>query len=689
LAGAGIAAGLLLILLPARAQQVLTPWNVAAQQAWWTANPTPDTWPKAVDALQTRLEAAYKQGGVGSFSDPDFQGWMEHLEWLRLAINAPDLLITPADVQAFIALGKDETLSHVLVRKLLPRDNRKGALQVLLLLAEANMADLHEYAALGVAYAIVFDEPFPADWPHAQVPQSAVPFGDFDVVKRFQFYVQSNRDHKLENDLTQLSVDELKHLVDSKVKLSELAYAQKNTIPYDHFDQAFFSIRYDGARISGDAAYTWQEPTYLLADIERDGGICVDQAYYATELGKGRGIPTIYFIGQGTGGGHAWFGYLTKSGKWNLDCGRYESQNYPHGYALDPQTWQVVDDTTLATLAKNGDAERPDWQPAKNALAWARLHDGTPLCLQALEQARSLSPDFPAAWQAEGDYLTTSHASEEDQKSFYNDWIKQFQALDDMRVEGQKRLLAVLKAANDPDAESVERDLTLQNRSENVDFGAQGSISGIQDKFKAQDFDGARVAFEAAVRDFKDQGGGSFFYDVIRPYVMLCVQYGRYDQADDGIHFVDERMQIDPYSIIGADFTALKGDLKKMKVALPAVDQWLAEMDGGNYAQAWTDSSDFLQKMVTSDQWVAYITRQRQPLGKLNDRQLAGPPEMHHSVRLRGGQEMTGDFLREKFQDNFQNKSNVSEEVSFMREPDNSWRIFGYDLRDGSGAAGN
>ncbi len=160
-----------------------------------------------------------------------------------------------------------------------------------------------------------------------------------------------------------------------------------------------------------------------------------------------------------------------------------------------------------------------------------------------------------------------------------------------MRVEGQKRLLAVLKAANDPDAESVERDLTLQNRSQNVDFGTQGSLGTIQDKFKTQDFDGAKVEFEAAVRDFKDQGGGSFFYDVIRPYTMLCVQHGRYEQADDGFHFIGERMQMDPYSIVGMHFAKLNDRLKMLKDALPAAEKWLGELDDANYDQAWNEAS--------------------------------------------------------------------------------------------------
>jgi hypothetical protein len=674
----------MLVAAPVRAQQELPSWNDAAQQAWWTANPTPDTWPKAADALQAQLEAAYTKGGIGCFSDPDFQGWMEHLEWVRLGVGAPDLLAKPQDVQAFIALGRDESVSHLLVRKLFPLDDHQGALRILLQLAEANMADLHEYAALGIAYAIVFDEPFPSDWPHAQVPQSAVPIGDLDVVKRFQFYVQSNRDHKLELDLTQLSVENLKHLVDSKVKLSELQYAQQNTIPYEHFDQAFSSIRYDESRISGSVAFSWPGPTYTLADIKKDGGICVDQAYYATEIGKGRGIPTIYFIGQGLEGGHAWFGYLTREGKWDLDCGRYESQNYPHGYALDPQTWRVVDDTTLARLAENDNAAaRADDQPARNAIAWARLNAGTPIFQQALDQARSLTPELAEAWQAEGDYLATSHASVDDQKSFYNDWIKQFQSFDDMRVEGQKRLLAVLKAANDPDAESVERDLTLQNRSENVDFGAQGSISAIEDKFKAQDFDGAKVAFEAAVRDFKDQGGGSFFYDVIRPYMMLCVQYGCYDQADDGMHFIDERMQIDPYGIVGMDYAKLKDEMKSLKDALPAAEKWLGELDDGNYDQAWNDASKTMQQMVTSAQFAEVVQNQRKAFGKLVSRTVSRPPMVGSEVRRKDGTALHGEFLEVFYRDSFDNNTSATEMATFTHESDGTWRALTYAVKKG------
>lgn len=652
-----------------------------ANKAWWTANPTPQSWPKAADALEAQLSDIYKHAGSSCFSQPDFQGWMEHLEWVDLA--PPDGLTKPEDLQTFIALGEDEAISHLFVEKIVPRNVRAQALQNLIQLAQANMGDLHDYAALGVAYSLVFDEPFPSYWPHHQVSPNAVPMGDPDIVKRFQFYVQANRDKKLDLDLTQLHEEDLKYLVDSKVSLSELAYAQENQgkIPYEHFDQAFFSIHYVTSRISSaNTAMDWSFPTYTLKDIEEHGGICVDQAYYAFMLGKGRGIPTIFFTGQGTGGGHAWFGYLTRSGKWELDCGRYASQNYPKGFALDPQTWQEVNDSTLHRLAKNGDSD-PRYQPAKTALAWARMHVDSPLYPQMLEDARTLMPELAEPWQAEGDYIDkSSKATIADKKSFYQNWINQFQSDADMKVEAQQRLLAALKAANDPDADSLQRDIVLQNRSTGFDLGVQGSLGGIEDKFKAQDWDGAKVAFETSVRDFKDQGGGTFFNDVIEPYVMLCFQYGRPDQADDGLHFTEERMPMEPDSLIKMEFDKLKNKVKWAKDAFPAIEKCLGEIDNGNYSQVWTDSSKTLQDLETSDQFVAEISQERKPLGSCSSRAISAPPHMGEGLG-RGDKKISNSFVEAIYTGTFDKNVTAKERVIFIKDDNGDWRLLYYQVQ--------
>jgi len=561
---------LLLAIISCPAQDVPPPlpsWNSAAQTAWWAKNPAPEQWPQAATDLKAQLAANYKQNGAAAFSNSDFQGWLEHLEWILLGLENPDVLSDPESLKAFVALGKDDTVSHLLVEKLDLRDVRKAALQNLLKLEQANAADLHEYAALGVAFCLVFDRPFPRNWPHSQVPQSAVPIGDLDIVQRFNFYVESNRDRKLELDPRQLTFEKLKFLVDSEVAFSELDYAQKNRISYSHFEDAFFAIKYDDARArSGNVLFNWQLPTYTLEDIKKSGGICVDQAYYAMIMGKGRGIPTVYFHGQGAGGGHAWFGYLSSSGKWQLDCGRYESQNYPKGYAVDPQTWQPIDDTILTNFFKSSDTN-PNFLPAEIAFAWAKLQDHDASCKKILDEARAIMPELAQTWRLEGAFLENTNASDEDKKAFYQSWINQFQSFADMKVEGQRRLLAVLKKTNDPAADSLQQSIVLANRSSDIDVGIQGSWEAVNAKIQASDWDGARLEYEKSIRDFGEQGGGTLFYDLVSPYIEACLKANRVDQADRGIKFTEERMQIEAGSIISSNFDELKGKVGDLKRA--------------------------------------------------------------------------------------------------------------------------
>jgi len=546
--------------------QALPSWNDASLAAWWAKNPTPDLWPKAVDALQAQLEADYKQNGARVFSDSDFQGWMEHLEWIRLALNCPDVVASPDQLKTFIALGQDETISHLFVEKLDPLDVKSEALKNILRLDQANAADLHEYAALGVAYALVFDQPFPADWPHRQVDHAAVPIGDLDIVSRFNFYVQSNRDKKLDLDLTQLSFENLKFLVDSEVKLSELAYAQTNRIPYFQFSDAFFSIQYATDRISSAASvYTWPFPSYQLSDIEKNGGICIDQAYYAEILGKGRGIPTIRFTGYGMDGAHAWFGYLSNSGKWELDCGRYEEQDFPKGFAVDPQTWQPIDDSVLQNFFKNGTKD-PNFQPAMNALAWARLHENDPSYAHILDDAQSIMPEWSGTWRMQA-VLVEKSGDLDKKKEFYGNWISQFGSYPEMKVEGQKRLYLDLKAADDPGADDLLKDIILQNRSEGFDLGIAAGADTISAKMKAQDWDGARIAYEGAIRDFGEDGGLTLYSKIVYPYIKMCLQNDKLDLADQAISFTEDRMTINADSQVGQSFTELKEELAQKKHA--------------------------------------------------------------------------------------------------------------------------
>ena len=544
--------------------QGLASWNENNQQAWWAKNPTSATWSQAADALQAQLEADYKENGAHVFSDSDFRNWLEHLEWIRLGLANPSDIADPNDLKTFVALGQDDTVSHLFIEKLDPLDVPGQALTNLIRLSEANAADLHEYAALGVAYSLVFDQPFPQNWPHGQVAHDAVPIGDLDIVKRFNFYVQANRDKKTEQDLTTLSFENLKFLVDSEVSLSELAYAQKNKTSYSQFADVYFSIQYDTTRVSATSAvYVWPNSSYTLADIAKDGGICIDQAYYADTIGKGRGIPTIRFTGYGMDGAHAWMGYLSNSGKWELDVGRYEQQDFPKGFAVDPQTWQPIDDSTLENLFKNG-AKNPNYQPAMTALTWAHLHRNDPSYAQMLDDAHDIMPEWSGTWRLQA-ALVDKSGDLDRIKKFYQDWVAQFGNFSEMKVEGQKRLYLDLKAANDPDADGLLKDIVLQNRSEGFDLGIEAGAETMNEKLKAQDWDAARTAFERTIRDFGQQGGLTLYMKIIYPYVETCLHYQQIDQASHAVSFIDDQMSIDPTSQLGKDYTELKNQVAAKK----------------------------------------------------------------------------------------------------------------------------
>jgi len=662
------------------AQDKLPSWDDNARKAWWTQNPTPDLWPKAADALQAQLESSYKQNGSSVYSQSDFQNWLDLLEWIRLGLDSSDVLANADSLKTFLALGQDDTVSHLFVEKLSPLDDKKQALLLLLKLAQAHPDDLHEYAALGVAYSLVFDQPFPRNWPHGQVRQSAVPIGNLDVVERFNFYVQANRNKKTDLDLTQVPVEDLKFLVDSELSIPELEYAQGKHLPYTDFAQAFFSITYDESRVkaTNNMILVWDKSTYKLSDIETDGGICVDQAYYACMLGKGRGIPTIWFTGQGTDGGHAWFGYLGHDLKWVMDCGRYANQNYLKGYAIDPQTWQQVKDTAIENLVKNG-PRNTNYAPAKTALAWARLHAGQPSYQQLLDETRSIMPELAETWQTEGDLMDASSTiSLQDKKTFYQAWIAQFQSNADLKVDGQTRLMALLKQANDPDAAGLQQDIILQNRSSGADLGIKGSFSAISEKIDAQDWDGAKLAFENAVRDFKDQGGGTFFNDVIEPYAETCAQHGQIKQAEDGLSFTKDRMSIDGQSILGVEFARLKDELDILKKEMPEMDKWLGEIDDGNYEQAWNDGAKSLQGKTDLNKWIEYMNSTRKPFGKCTSRVLFNMPHLTRQLSSSSGMKIEGIFIFARYNSVFETKPQVEETLIFQKESDGAWRPMEY-----------
>jgi capsular polysaccharide biosynthesis protein len=56
---------------------------------------------------------------------------------------------------------------------------------------------------------------------------------------------------------------------------------------------------------------------------------------------------------------------------------------------------------------------------------------------------------------------------------------------------------------------------------------------------------------------------------------------------------------------------------------LPAVEAWLAIVDGGNYAQSWETAAAYFQRASTKDEWVGRLEKIRRPLDKVLSRKLS------------------------------------------------------------------
>jgi tetratricopeptide (TPR) repeat protein len=112
---------------------------------------------------------------------------------------------------------------------------------------------------------------------------------------------------------------------------------------------------------------------YTLENLQKYGGICGDQAYFATQIGRALGVPTVTIIGQGGGGevAHAWIGFLERKNRtvvWNLRSGRYESQLYWTGQVVDPQSREMISESDTSLLA-----ELQSTTPKQRVLAQALL----------------------------------------------------------------------------------------------------------------------------------------------------------------------------------------------------------------------------------------------------------------------------------------------------------------------------
>jgi len=118
------------------------------------------------------------------------------------------------------------------------------------------------------------------------------------------------------------------------------------------------------------------------------------------------------------------------------------------------------------------------------------------------------------------------------------------------------------------------------------------------------------------------------------------------------------------------------GESPKEKAAVAAAEQWLALVDGGEYAESWKEAAEYMRNAVKPELWEQSIAPVRKPLGKLISRKVKSASYM---TALPGAPD--GEYVVIQFETVFENKKEAIETVTPMMEKDGTWRVSGYYIK--------
>ena len=390
------------------------------------------------------------------------------------------------------------------------------------------------YHSLALAIAVVYDVPPPPDWPHAQVTVESLPRRWPAPRDAFAWWAHEDEAGHTYQPLSRLSADELKFVVDAAASFDDLAWTQKvANYPLKRLERAYTMTRYRTDRANNTGA-VWSDRDYSLPQILGQGGICVDQAYFACETGKARGVPTLLFAGAGNDGLHAWFGFLDGDGNWRLDAGRYAEQRFVTGLARDPQTWLTISDHELKFLAERF-RTRANFRRSQLETAFASdfLAAGeTADAVRAARTAANYEPRNPEAWET---LLSAQRAAGVDARHLEATLREAAQALQrypDLEVAYTRRLCDSLRARGEGSAADVEeRRLARKYLGDRSDLSVRQARDILVRSVTTQPLAQQIETYNSLVDNFGRGAGFAFYEQIVKVFVEHLLQSGRRTEA--------------------------------------------------------------------------------------------------------------------------------------------------------------
>lgn len=522
-----------------------TPWDLLYRWAHLFGTPRRqalENWIRALEAAggahaNMPLNYALPPGSLSGELTPELQRW---------------LVGNVAFSQEFFA-----TLSE--------QDNPIEVFAILQKLHAAGPANFADYASLALAIAVVYDVPPPPDWPHGQVSATLLPRRLPEPVAAFDYWTKLDRANVAAHKLKRLPASELKFVVDTSTPFSELVWARQNvTPPLSELAKAYDMIRYRKDRLTNNQ-FAWPGRDYALPSILRDGGICVDQAYFAAQVGKARGVPTLLFRGAGLDGRHAWFGFLSPNG-WVMDAGRYAEQKFIAGFVRDPQTWREMSDHELAFVSERFRA-LPLFQLSEIHAAFAAeyLRSGNAgAAVRAAREAVNRERRNLHAWQVLLAAQKAAAVDVREREGTLREAIAAFGRYPDLEVAFGRQLVANLRERGETSVATVEEQrLVKKYQGNRVDLSYQQAAEILQRSLQSDD---TSTQFHTYQRLLDTYGGGAgidFFDKVVQPFVAHLRGRGEIANALNALERARRTLRVPKGSQVEGELDRLAAELRK------------------------------------------------------------------------------------------------------------------------------
>jgi hypothetical protein len=197
-------------------------------------------------------------------------------------------------------------------------------------------AQVERYPELAAAVAVVLDVPL-----IVQVNENAAHGADPLAV--FDHFVANER--RMFFGLRGIAPELLVYVVDVAASPDELAWATTQFAGHPAVGDLYDRVEYDFDYLEKGGQKRVTAAGWNLRNILRFGGICADQAYFATTVGKAIGVLS-----------HAWIGYVASAGRaprW-AETGRFGAYQGVEGMIRDPQSLQGVSNTQMPMLVQFG-----------------------------------------------------------------------------------------------------------------------------------------------------------------------------------------------------------------------------------------------------------------------------------------------------------------------------------------------